>query len=64
MAEVGKQKVNDCFICGKTDASEEHHVKRLGSEYTMEICHECHTVVTQYEDNAIPKLEKFIERIN
>ena len=32
---VGKQKVNVCFVCDKTKASEEHHVKELDSEYTM-----------------------------
>ena len=57
----GKQKVNVCFICGKTDNTEEHHVKELGSEYTMEICSDCHTVITKYYEEAIPKLKKFVE---
>jgi len=57
----GKQKVNDCFICDKTDASEEHHVKELDSEYTIEVCKNCHTVLTKYQEEAIPKLKKYLE---
>ena len=56
-----KQKVNVCFICDKTDASEEHHVKELDSEYTIEVCKNCHTVLTKYQEEAIPKLKKYLE---
>ncbi|MDH3619197.1 MAG: hypothetical protein OEM89_10830 [Nitrosopumilus sp.] len=56
-----KQKVNDCFICNKTANTEEHHVKELDSEYTIEVCHDYHTVITKYYEEAIPKLTKFLE---
>jgi len=56
-----KQKVNVCFICDKTDASEEHHVKELDSEYTIEVCKNCHTVLTKYQEEAIPKLKKYLK---
>ena len=61
MSEVGKQKVNDCFICKKTAITEEHHVKELDSEYTIELCPDCHKVITKYYEEAIPKLTKFLE---
>lgn len=61
MTEVGKQKVNDCFICNKTANTEEHHVKEHDSEYTMEICHDCHLVITKYYEEALPKLRKYLE---
>jgi len=57
----GKQKVNVCFICDKTGNTEEHHVKELDSKYTIEICHNCHTVITKYYEEAIPKLEMFLK---
>jgi len=57
MTEVGKQKVNDCFICGKTAVTTEHHVKELDSEYTMELCPDCHKV-------AIPRLKDFLKEKN
>ena len=61
MSEKGKRKINVCFICDKTEASEEHHVKEHDSEYTMEICHNCHFVLTKYQEEALPKLRKYLE---
>jgi len=55
------KKVNVCFICNKTEDSEEHHVKERNSEYTMEICKNCHTVLTKYQEEALPKLRKYLE---
>lgn len=61
MAEKGKQKVNDCFICGKTAVTTEHHVKELDSEYTMELCPDYHKVITKYYEEAIPRLKRFLD---
>jgi len=33
----------------------------VGSEYTIELCHDCHKVITKYYEEAIPKLTKFLE---
>jgi cytochrome c2 len=55
------KKVNVCFICGQTEASEEHHVEELHGGHTIEICTNCHTVLTQYQEKAIPKLKKYLE---
>jgi NMD protein affecting ribosome stability and mRNA decay len=59
--DKGKQKVNTCFNCGQVCYSTEHHVKELGKEYTMELCQNCHTSLNHYQEEALPKLKKFIE---
>ncbi len=57
----GKQKVNVCFACGKVAFTTEHHVNEFGKEFTMELCEECHTSLNHYQQEAIPKLKKFLE---
>ncbi len=61
MTKEGKQKINVCFICDKTEASEEYHFKELDREYPIEVCKNCHTVLTKYQEEAIPKLKKYLE---
>jgi len=57
----GKQKVNRCFACGNIDFSTEHHVKELGKEYTVELCHECHPTLNHYYEEALLRRKKFLE---
>jgi len=58
----GKQKVNVCFACGEVAFTTEHHVKEeLDKEITMELCGKCHTGLNHYQEEAIPKLKKFLE---
>jgi cytochrome c2 len=60
MTKNGK-KVNVCFICDKMEATEEHHVEEVHGGHTIEICQNCHTVLTKYQEDAIPKLKKYLE---
>ena len=58
---AGKRKVNVCFACGKVAYSTEHHVKEFKKEVTIEVCGKCHIGLNHYQQEAIPKLQKFLE---
>jgi heterodisulfide reductase subunit B len=57
----GKQKVNVCFNCGDLCYSTEHHVKEHGKEITVELCEKCHISLNHYQEEALPKLQKFLD---
>jgi len=57
---TGKNKVNVCFACGDIAFTNEHHVKELDKEITVELCEKCHTGLNHYQEEAIPKLQKFL----
>ncbi len=61
MIEV-KQKVNICFSCGDIAFTTEHHVKEHGEKYTVELCPKCHGTLNHYQQEALKKLEDFIEK--
>jgi len=58
---AGKQKVNVCFACGIVAYTTEHHVKERNKEITMELCGKCHTTLNHYQQEALPKLQKFLD---
>ena len=57
----GKQKVNVCFACGDIAFTSEHHVKEMNKGITVELCDKCHTDLNHYQEEAIPKLQKFLD---
>jgi len=57
----GKSKVNVCFTCGEVAFTSEHHVKELDKAITVELCGKCHTGLNHYQEEALPKLKKFLE---
>ncbi len=57
-----KQKVNVCFACGDVAFSSAHHVKEMGKKITMELCGNCHTTLNHYQEEALPKLRKFLKK--
>jgi len=57
----GKQKVNVCFACGDIAYTSEHHVKEYGKGITVELCGKCHTGLNHYQEEAMPKLQKFLD---
>jgi len=57
---MAKQKVNVCFACGKVRNTTEHHVKELDCKITVEMCRDCHVTLNHYQEEALPKLKKFL----
>ena len=50
------------MVCNKTkDNLTEHHVKECNNEIMM-VCLDCHDVITWYQDQAIPKFKKQLEK--
>ena len=39
----------------------EHHVKELENEVTIEMCQKCHVTLNHYQEEALPKLKKFLD---
>ena len=58
---MGKQKINICFTCGEMASTTEHHVKELENEVTIEMCQKCHVTLNHYQEEALPKLKKFLD---
>lgn len=51
------------MVCNKMKHNlTEHHVKECDREIMM-VCHDCHDVITWYQDQAIPKFKKQLEKI-
>jgi len=51
------------MVCNKMKHNlTEHHVKECNNEIMM-VCRDCHDVITWYQDQAIPKFKKQLEKI-
>lgn len=58
-----KAIVGQCMVCNKMKHNlTAHHVKECNSEKMM-VCRDCHDVITWYQDQAIPKFKKQLEKI-
>jgi len=54
--------VGKCLVCNKLkDNLTKHHVKECGGKL-MAVCNDCHNVITWYQDQAIPKFKKQLEK--
>ena len=55
-------KIGECMVCNKTkDNLTEHHVKECNNKI-MIVCDDCHKVITWYQDQALPKFKKQLEK--
>lgn len=54
----GQNKGGKCMVCNKMKRNlTDHHVKECNKEIMM-VCHDCHKVITWYQDQTVPEFKK------